>query len=68
MEIFIFFNQGFMIWFDMQVQDCKFFKWEKDVEYSCEISACLEEEKTMLIDKIRKLKAKNEKLKESELF
>ena len=41
-----------MIWFEMQVQDCKLIKWEKDVEYSCEISACLKEEKDMLIDKI----------------
>ena len=55
-----------MILFEMQAQDCKFFKWEKDVEYSSEISSCLEEEKAMLIDKIRKLKAKNAKLKESE--
>ncbi|XP_057523877.1 uncharacterized protein LOC130803694 [Amaranthus tricolor] len=47
-------------------QDCKFFKWEKDVEYTSEISSCLEEEKAMLIGKIRKLKAKNAKLKESE--
>ena len=61
-----FINQGFMIWFKMQAQDCKFFKWEKDVEYTSEISSCLEEEKAMLIDKIRKLKAKNAKLKESE--
>ena len=61
-----FINQGFMIWFEMQAQDCKFFKWEKDVEYTSEISSCLEEEKAMLIDKIRKLKAKNAKLKESE--
>ena len=34
--------------------------------YTSEISSCLEEEKAMLIDKIRKLKAKNAKLKESE--
>ena len=61
-----FINQGFMIWFEMQAQDCKFFKWEKDVEYTSEISSCLEEEKAMLIGKIRKLKAKNAKLKESE--
>ena len=47
----------------MQVQDCKFVKWEKDVEYLSGISACLEEEKAMLIDKLMKLKGKNAKLK-----
>ena len=55
-----------MILFYLYAQDCKFFKWEKDVEYSSGISSCLEEEKAMLIEKIKKLKAKNAKLKKSE--